>query len=152
MTTSIIDIGSTEPRYEPSSASISGLLRGLTGRRPDYAHTSPPPTQKPRLGRERGFWFWPPALDAGSVAGRPVGWRLGRDRLPAGAGISGERSAPAGMGKRAGEILREGLGRPAVIWGEPRSGAGLGPSSGGVPPFDGSRDDLKAARDDVVSG
>ncbi len=109
-----------------------------------WAHPGPhlptPPRQKPRLGRRRGFLSAARPEGLGSVAGRPVGWRLGRDRRPAGAGNCGERSAPAGMGKRVGEVLREGLGRPAVIRGDPRSGAGLGPSSGGVPPFGGSRD------------
>lgn len=119
----------------------------------EVAHPPPPPPRKkPRLGRERGFLSAARPQGLGSVAGRPVGWRLGRDRRPAGAGNCGERSAPAGMGKRVGEILREGPGEPAVVRGELRSGVRLGPCSGGVPPCDGSRDGLEAARDDVVSG
>jgi hypothetical protein len=52
------------------------------------------------------------------VAGRPVGWRLGRDRRPAGAGNCGERSAPAGMGGSLSvRSFLEGLGDP------PSSGA-----------------------------
>jgi hypothetical protein len=110
---------SVEDAHAPSSLLIPRSR--LSGRPREPAC---PPRQKTPPREKAGFLVRAACPEGlGSVAGRPVGWRLGRDRLPAGAEISGERSAPAGMGKRVGEVLREGLG--TVIPGLPR-----GPSEG----------------------
>lgn len=124
--------------------------------RGQLAHPDPhlplPPTQKPRLGRERGFWFWPLALKAwGAWRGGRWGGGSGETACRLARGIAGSVPRRPGWGSVSVRSFLEGLGDPPSSGGRRESGTGLGPSSGGVPPFDGSRDGLEAARDDVVS-
>jgi len=104
------------------------------------AGASRPPRQKPRLGRERGFWFGPPALSAGERGGRP-GTSAARERPPS--GWRGDERGAFRAGRDGGIVSVRSFVRvlrnPPSSGARRNSGAGRGPSSGGVPPFEGSR-------------